>query len=60
MNEPVTELDTRFSDPDAVAAGWDETRQALADADLFWICSVRADGRPHLTPLVAVWFEGAL
>jgi general stress protein 26 len=60
MNEPVTELDTRFSAPDAVAAGWDETRQALADADLFWICSVRADGRPHLTPLVAVWFEGAL
>jgi len=60
MNEPVTELDTRFSNPDAVAAGWDETRQALADADLFWICTVRADGRPHLTPLVAVWFEGAL
>ena len=60
MNEPVTELDQRFSDPDAVAAGWDETRRALADADLFWICSVRADGRPHVTPLVAVWFQGAL
>jgi len=60
MNEPVTELDSRFSDPAAVAAGWEETRRALADAELFWICSVRADGRPHLTPLVAVWFEEAL
>jgi general stress protein 26 len=60
MNEPVTELDSRFSDPAAEAAGWEETRRTLSDAELFWICSVRADGRPHLTPLVAVWFEGAL
>ena len=60
MNDPVTELDSRFSAPAAVAAGWEETRRTLADAELFWICSVRADGRPHLTPLVAVWFEGAL
>jgi general stress protein 26 len=60
MNEPVTELDSRFSDPAAVAAGWEETSRTLADAELFWICSVRADGPPHLTPLVAVWFEGAL
>ena len=60
MNDPVTELDSRFSDPAAVAAGWEETRRTLTDAEMFWICSVRADGRPHLTPLVAVWFEGAL
>jgi general stress protein 26 len=60
VNDPVTELDSRFSDPAAVAAGWEETRRTLEDAELFWICSVRADGRPHLTPLVAVWFEGAL
>jgi len=60
LNDPVTELDSRFSDPAAVAAGWEETRRTLADAELFWICSVRADGRPHLTPLVAVWFEEAL
>ena len=24
-NEPVTKIDPRFSDPDAVATGWDET-----------------------------------
>jgi len=60
MNEPVTELDTRFSDPDAVATGWDETRRVLETAELFWISTVRADGRPHVTPLVAVWLDGAI
>jgi nitroimidazol reductase NimA-like FMN-containing flavoprotein (pyridoxamine 5'-phosphate oxidase superfamily) len=57
---PLTELDTRFSDPDAVPTGWDETEQLLADAELFWISTVRSDGRPHTTPLVAVWLDGAL
>jgi predicted pyridoxine 5'-phosphate oxidase superfamily flavin-nucleotide-binding protein len=60
MNEPATQLDTRFSDPDAVATGWDVTRRVLETADLFWISTVRADGRPHVTPLVAVWLDGAL
>ena len=60
MNEPDTTLDHRFSDPGAVAAGWDETRRVLQEAQLSWICTVRADGRPHLTPLVAVWLDGAL
>jgi len=60
MTTPDTTLDPRFSGPGAQAADWDETRQALEDAQLSWICTVRADGRPHLTPLVAVWLEGAL
>ena len=60
MNEPDTTLDQRFSDPDAAAAGWEQTRRVLEEAQLSWICTVRADGRPHLTPLVAVWLDGAL
>ncbi len=60
MNTPVTTLDQRFSDPAAAATGWAETRRVLADADLFWLTTVRADGRPHVTPLVAVWADGAL
>jgi len=60
VNEPDTALDQRFSNPDATAAGWDETRRVLEEAQLSWICTVRADGRPHLTPLVAVWLDGAL
>jgi nitroimidazol reductase NimA-like FMN-containing flavoprotein (pyridoxamine 5'-phosphate oxidase superfamily) len=60
MRQPVTELDTRFSDQDAVATEWEETRRALEDAELFWISTVRADGRPHVTPLVAVWLDDAI
>jgi len=60
MNEPATKLDTRFSDPEAVATEWDETRRVLETAELFWISTVRSDGRPHVTPLVAVWLDGAI
>jgi nitroimidazol reductase NimA-like FMN-containing flavoprotein (pyridoxamine 5'-phosphate oxidase superfamily) len=60
MNAPMTTLDERFSDPAAVATEWEETRRLLVSAELFWISTVRADGRPHVTPLVAVWLDEAL
>jgi predicted pyridoxine 5'-phosphate oxidase superfamily flavin-nucleotide-binding protein len=60
MHDPVTTLDTRFGESDAVAIGWDETRQALEAAELFWISTVRRDGRPHVAPLVAVWLDEAI
>lgn len=60
MRQPMSELDTRFSDQDAVATDWEATRGALEQAELFWISTVRADGRPHVTPLVAVWLDEAI
>lgn len=60
MTTPVTTLDQRFSDPDAVATEWDETRQALETAELSWLATVRAGGRPHVAPLVAVWLDDAI
>lgn len=60
MQQPVTELDSRFSDPNAVATDWEETRRTLEGAELFWISTARADGRPHVTPLVAVWLDDAI
>jgi nitroimidazol reductase NimA-like FMN-containing flavoprotein (pyridoxamine 5'-phosphate oxidase superfamily) len=60
MTAPTSTLDARFSDPKAVATGWDETRRTLEAAEIFWISTVRADGRPHATPLVAVWMDDAL
>ena len=59
MMKPVTELDPGFSDPGATATDWDEVRDAIASAQLFWITTVRRDGRPHVTPLVAVWLDYA-
>jgi nitroimidazol reductase NimA-like FMN-containing flavoprotein (pyridoxamine 5'-phosphate oxidase superfamily) len=60
MNEPVTKMDTRFSEPDGVVTEWAETRRVLETAEVFWLSTVRADGRPHATPLVAVWLDGAI
>jgi nitroimidazol reductase NimA-like FMN-containing flavoprotein (pyridoxamine 5'-phosphate oxidase superfamily) len=56
----VTDLDSRFSDPDAKATTWDQTRAVLEEAQLFWITTVRDGGRPHVTPLVAVWLDDAV
>lgn len=60
MSEPVTTIDPRYSDPNAVATPWEETRRVLETAELFWLSTVRADGRPHATPVVAVWLDGAI
>ena len=59
MSMPVTTFDQQYSDPAATATEWEETRRVLDAAELFWISTVRADGRPHVTPIVAAWAEGA-
>jgi uncharacterized pyridoxamine 5'-phosphate oxidase family protein len=60
MTTPVTAIDRQYSDPAAVAVEWEETCRILEAAELFWISTVRADGRPHVTPVVAVWVDGAV
>jgi general stress protein 26 len=57
MRDPVAELDERFSDPGAKATPWATTREVLENAQLSWVTTVRADGRPHVTPLVPVWLD---
>jgi general stress protein 26 len=58
--EPEPEQDLRFGDPDAPATPWADVRRVLETAELFWISTVRSDGRPHVTPLPAVWHDGRL
>jgi general stress protein 26 len=60
MTEPTTALDARFSDPDTTSTSWSDTVRTLEAAELFWITTVRADGRPHVSPLVAVWLDDAI
>lgn len=57
--EPVAHL-SRFSSPNAVATMWAHARQTLQNAEVYWLSTVRTDGRPHVTPLLGVWFDGAL
>ena len=58
--EPVTELDPRFSSEGAGPTEWAEARRCVQDAEVFWISTVRPDGRPHVTPLISVWLDDAL
>ena len=47
-------IDKRFSDPEAEPTPWAEALDALEQAELYWLTTVRADGRPHVTPLIGV------
>ena len=57
---PRAELHVRFSDPKATATPWARARGTLEKAGVFWLSTVRPDGRPHVTPLVPVWVDGFL
>jgi general stress protein 26 len=60
MSEPVTTINYDYCDPAAIAVEWEETRKVLEAAELFWISTVREDGRPHVTPVVAAWVDDAI
>jgi|ERR1700754_163764 len=53
-------IDRRFSDPSAEPTPWSTTESALERAELYWISTVREDGRPHVTPLIGPWHDGAV
>lgn len=57
--QPAAELQPRFSSADASATPWPDARSRLETAELYWLTTVRPDGRPHVTPLVGVWLDGA-
>jgi hypothetical protein len=56
----VAVLDRRFSAPGAKATQWSAVRGRLEDAEVFWLSTVRPDGRPHVTPLIGLWRDDAL
>ncbi|GAA1356113.1 pyridoxamine 5'-phosphate oxidase family protein [Streptomyces beijiangensis] len=60
QQHPRTELDARYGDKGAVATPWPEAVARLTAAEIFWLTTGRPDGRPHVTPLIAVWLDGAL
>lgn len=58
--EPATELHPQFSSKDAPPTPWADAHEHLEKADVYWLSTVRPDGRPHVTPMVAVWLDEAL
>jgi general stress protein 26 len=59
-SQPTARLDRRFGDPAAAVTEWDAVLRTLDDAELYWLTTVRADGRPHVTPLIGVLEDGAV
>jgi Pyridoxamine 5'-phosphate oxidase len=57
--DPVGEFDARYSGPGTRAASWGQASHELEQARLYWLSTVRPDGRPHVTPLISVWLDGA-
>jgi hypothetical protein len=57
---PVTELNARFSSKGAPSTDWAEGRRQIEGAEVFWLSTVRPDGRPHVTPLLSVWHADAM
>ncbi len=51
-------LDERFSEA-TEPVSWQQVSDVLAAAELYWLTTVRRDGRPHITPLVGAWVDDA-
>jgi Pyridoxamine 5'-phosphate oxidase len=49
-------LDARFSEA-TEPTDWATAASALEVAELFWLTTIRADGRPHTVPLVGIWVD---
>ena len=58
--QPPAELNEGFSEPGAAAPPWSEVAQVLSETEMFWLSTVRRDGRPHVTPLPAIWLDETL
>jgi nitroimidazol reductase NimA-like FMN-containing flavoprotein (pyridoxamine 5'-phosphate oxidase superfamily) len=66
--QPVTELDRRYSSAlnprpgaaDVTATAWADAQRQMETAEIFWLSTVRPDGRVHVTPLIAAWHRGVL
>ncbi|GAB7037646.1 MULTISPECIES: pyridoxamine 5'-phosphate oxidase family protein [Catenuloplanes] len=49
---------TEFSEPGSSPLPWPEAERVLVESEMSWLATVRADGRPHVAPLPAMWVDG--
>ena len=59
-HEPAGEVDDRYGFRNAAPTPWAEAVAQLKSAETYWLSTVRPDGRPHVTPLAGIWFDGAV
>lgn len=58
--DPIAELQQQFSSDEAAPTLWAAALPRLEQAEVYWLSTVRPDGRPHVTPLIAIWLDGTL
>jgi len=58
--DPVAELQPQFSGNGATPTPWAAAREHLKKAEVYWLTTVRPEGRPHVTPLISVWLDDVL
>lgn len=58
--DPIATIHAGFSSPGAVATPWRDARSVLDEAEIFWLSTIGGDQRPHVTPLLAAWLDGAI
>lgn len=58
--KPEAKLDARFSSPEATGTPWAIGTEQLDAAEIYWISTVKSNGQPHVTPLIAIWIEDSL
>jgi hypothetical protein len=60
MADPKAELDPTYSAPGASPTPWSEARRVLEEARVYWLATVRPDGRPHVTTIAGILLDDTL
>jgi general stress protein 26 len=60
VTEPSGQYVSEFSEPGGTAVPWADVEQVLRESEMFWLSTVRRDGRPHVAPLPAMWLDSRL
>lgn len=58
--EPTVDFNGDFSEPGVAPVPWAQAEAVLRESEMFWLSTVRRDGRPHVTPLPTVYLDGTL
>jgi hypothetical protein len=56
--ERVPASETRLTSDDRPVPGWPDVRERIAAGGRFWLATSRADGAPHVMPLLTVMVDG--
>ncbi len=57
--EPIAEK-LESSIEHAAPTPWEQAQEHLAGGDQYWLATIDSDGKSHIRPIVAVWYDDGL